>query len=660
MKPEDINKNSEIEFEAGEIKVSDLEQPQKDFALSSNDEITDVNSFEDKMNIVNDGNSVNPEVAGNEVDSLPASSEKDIDKSSGEDQNNTEANSDSAEPVESEDGNGESSSESNDSSSNSSNRNKKRDNNSKEEKPEDKKDVKKDDLQKNSSDPQMEGNRQHNPANNGYDPNKPGNYNNNPSNKLNNPPASKPATPSGTPAGTPPTTPAPVPPTTPPPVAAGATAGAGATTAATATTTTAASGAAAAGGGAAAAGGSASVSGVAAVVSSPIFWIVLAILLILFVLLIVMIALSGSTALNQAFGNNAFWWPVGSIEEDAAGIHSGPPAYTGVSSPFGPRKDPMGSGKILPHNGIDIPAPQNTPIIAIKDGVVTRAVNNCQATGCSGYGNVVAIDHGDGYVSLYAHAYVIDVEIGDQVVQGQRIGGVGTTGNSTGNHIHFEIIENGVNVDPLLFVDPENPRPVGATGASNIVLEGTSLSLPDFGAAAADYGDIVGSADYNRYIVPNLEEIYFASAKYNINPELVIVRAVVEGYSPGGGTNNLWGIQCYNSCVSCCASYSSLDAGIKAFADIVNGYGSIEAAFAKYAYIGDYWYNPGSWSLGGCKYFPYVSKYLSEGRQAEVANACGGSACSGGSCLSTTAEDQQAYTSFQLEKMNSVHAAIFG
>ncbi len=401
-----------------------------------------------------------------------------------------------------------------------------------------------------------------------------------------------------------------------------------------------------------------------AILSNPITWLVLGIFFV--VLIIGLLILSIFVTLNQSSGTSyTFWWPIGSEEETVHDVYGGDPVSTYISSPYGMRADPY-SGEEKLHAGIDIAGPQGVPVIASKAGEIIQAVDGCVAgnkTCGGGFGNHVKIDHGDGYVTVYAHLYSIEVTMGENVVQGQLIGGIGTTGYSTGNHLHFEIIENGVKVDPELFVSIDNPRPTGlAGGLSNIALNDTSLSRSEFVDKASNYGQLYGGSNYSRYISPNLSEIYSSSLRHNINPELVITRAVVEGYSPGGASNNLWGIGCYNGCSSCCNVYPSLDAGIKAFADIVNSYGSIEAAFAKYAYIGAHWYNPGSWSNGGCPYYPYVSKYLSAARSSQVAAACSGSYCGvggGAGCMATTTEDQNAYTSFQLEKMNSVHAEIF-
>ena len=117
------------------------------------------------------------------------------------------------------------------------------------------------------------------------------------------------------------------------------------------------------------------------------------------------------------------------------------PGYYRLSSLFGYRIHPI-TGKAHSHTGIDIPAPGTTPILACKSGqVVTSAYHYS-------YGNYVVIDHGNGNSTLYAHMSSRAVSEGDMVTQGQTIGYVGTTGSSTGNHLHLEVRDNYTRVDP--------------------------------------------------------------------------------------------------------------------------------------------------------------------------------------------------------------------
>ena len=119
--------------------------------------------------------------------------------------------------------------------------------------------------------------------------------------------------------------------------------------------------------------------------------------------------------------------------------------YTNLSSLYAGRIDPF-TGRPATHSGIDIPAPRGTPIKASKSGVVITSAYNS-----GGYGQYVVISHGDGDSTLYAHMVPGSqtVSVGDTVTQGQVIGQVGTSGRSTGYHLHFEIRENSSRIDPV-------------------------------------------------------------------------------------------------------------------------------------------------------------------------------------------------------------------
>ena len=117
-----------------------------------------------------------------------------------------------------------------------------------------------------------------------------------------------------------------------------------------------------------------------------------------------------------------------------------------LSSFYGARKDPF-TGKARNHTGIDVPAVRDTPIYAAKSGVVTTS--ELGSGGSWSYGNYVVVSHSDGTSTLYAHMNSRAVSKGQTVAQGEVIGYVGTTGRSTGNHLHFEVRVNGDRVDPL-------------------------------------------------------------------------------------------------------------------------------------------------------------------------------------------------------------------
>lgn len=115
------------------------------------------------------------------------------------------------------------------------------------------------------------------------------------------------------------------------------------------------------------------------------------------------------------------------------------------SSSFGWRIDPF-SGKKAFHEGLDFPAPVGTAVVAAADGVVTESLLHAQ------YGNMVDIDHGNDFMTRYAHLSKMLVKVGDIVKRGQKIGLVGTTGRSTGPHLHFEVRMRTVAQDPRKFL----------------------------------------------------------------------------------------------------------------------------------------------------------------------------------------------------------------
>lgn len=136
---------------------------------------------------------------------------------------------------------------------------------------------------------------------------------------------------------------------------------------------------------------------------------------------------------GQAATPGGYAWPLKSVR--------------GVTSMFGGRASPGGIGSTN-HKGVDLAAPMNTPVLAAKSGTVIHASWN------GGYGECVIIQHGQGNTTLYGHLNSYACHVGDSVTQGQVIGYSGTTGNSTGPHLHFGITEGGLSswVDPLNYL----------------------------------------------------------------------------------------------------------------------------------------------------------------------------------------------------------------
>ncbi|MBR4017504.1 MAG: peptidoglycan DD-metalloendopeptidase family protein [Oscillospiraceae bacterium] len=123
-----------------------------------------------------------------------------------------------------------------------------------------------------------------------------------------------------------------------------------------------------------------------------------------------------------------------------------PLQYTVCTSPFGDREHPVPGEIATYHHGVDLAAPQGTPVVASRSGTVTVATYEEHS------GNYVIVDHLDGYTSRYLHLQKFIVSEGQFVMAGQIIGYCGSTGVSTGPHLHFGIYHNGKAVDPADYI----------------------------------------------------------------------------------------------------------------------------------------------------------------------------------------------------------------
>lgn len=133
-------------------------------------------------------------------------------------------------------------------------------------------------------------------------------------------------------------------------------------------------------------------------------------------------------------------------EYDASTEVAGRPVARGwISSSFGQRVDPFSGGTAW-HAGIDFTARPGTEVRAAAGGIVIFAAYRAD------YGNTIEINHGDGYVTRYAHQKELKVATGDAVKRGQAIGTVGSTGRASGPHLHFEVLKNGRQVDPRRYI----------------------------------------------------------------------------------------------------------------------------------------------------------------------------------------------------------------
>jgi murein DD-endopeptidase MepM/ murein hydrolase activator NlpD len=127
-------------------------------------------------------------------------------------------------------------------------------------------------------------------------------------------------------------------------------------------------------------------------------------------------------------------------------VPGGRPVMQGwISSYFGHRADPF-TGRKAFHRGIDFAGPAGAQVVAVASGVVTYSKDRF------GYGKTVEVNHGGGYVTRYAHNQKVLVAVGDTVQKGQAIALIGSTGRSTGPHLHFEVLKQGRAVDPMSFV----------------------------------------------------------------------------------------------------------------------------------------------------------------------------------------------------------------
>jgi murein DD-endopeptidase MepM/ murein hydrolase activator NlpD len=125
---------------------------------------------------------------------------------------------------------------------------------------------------------------------------------------------------------------------------------------------------------------------------------------------------------------------------------SGRPIAEGwLSSRYGKRNDPF-TGKQDFHKGLDFAGKKGSEVIVVGDGVVSWAGKR------TGYGNLIEINHGNGYTTRYGHNQRHLVEVGEKVKKGQQIALMGSTGRSTGPHVHFEVLQNGKTVNPSKYI----------------------------------------------------------------------------------------------------------------------------------------------------------------------------------------------------------------
>jgi murein DD-endopeptidase MepM/ murein hydrolase activator NlpD len=143
-----------------------------------------------------------------------------------------------------------------------------------------------------------------------------------------------------------------------------------------------------------------------------------------------------------------------------------------ISSDYGSRIGPF-TGLHENHDGLDIPAELGSPILAAGKGTVLYAAY------APGYGNLVEIDHGQGIITRYGHAQKLLVKIGDIIQQSQQIATVGSTGKSTGPHLHFEVSKGGISIDPKLLFAIEGKPNSGDIKRYTFIFKDIQLKAPN-------------------------------------------------------------------------------------------------------------------------------------------------------------------------------------
>ena len=157
-----------------------------------------------------------------------------------------------------------------------------------------------------------------------------------------------------------------------------------------------------------------------------------------------------SSALNNYYGRKV------NVTKDNVALLQSRPTLPPVSpwqsdrliSGFGMRVNPFHKG-LYNHTGVDIAAPRGTPVIATAPGVVVQLKRSDLE---AGYGNYIEIDHGNGFITRYAHLEEIHVRYGVKVKKGELVGTIGTSGGSVAPHLHYEVLKDGKNLNPISFI----------------------------------------------------------------------------------------------------------------------------------------------------------------------------------------------------------------
>ncbi len=183
----------------------------------------------------------------------------------------------------------------------------------------------------------------------------------------------------------------------------------------------------------------------------------------------------GDPTFKQLFSS---WKKLDSLQNGAIAIPSDKPVKTGAfTSGYGVRSDPF-QGRAAMHAGIDLSGPVGTPIYATADGTVAAA-----GWSSGGYGNLVKIDHGRGIETRYAHLASIAIQPGQHITRGQMIGSMGSTGRSTGSHLHYEVRIDDRAVNPIPFMKSTDYLLAMKRTGNNAPMDQVALGGPKSGGA---------------------------------------------------------------------------------------------------------------------------------------------------------------------------------
>ncbi len=181
-------------------------------------------------------------------------------------------------------------------------------------------------------------------------------------------------------------------------------------------------------------------------------------------------ATSGDATFKALFNS---WKKLDNLADGAIAVPSDKPVRTAAfTSGYGVRSDPF-KGRAAMHAGIDLAGPIGTPIYATADATVLRAGFNS-----GGYGNLVELDHGKGITTRYGHMSKIMVSAGQRITRGQQIGLMGSTGRSTGSHLHYEVRIDGRAVNPIPFMKSNDYLMAMKTKAGDHSMDAVALGGP--------------------------------------------------------------------------------------------------------------------------------------------------------------------------------------